>query len=56
MGANMLKINQDKTELIVFAPKHRMKKTNDLKLKVGANFVQCRLLGTWESTLTVPCP
>ena len=32
MSSNMLKLNQDKTELIVFAPKHRVKHISDFKL------------------------
>jgi len=29
MSANMLKLNQDKTELIIFAPKHQVKHFSD---------------------------
>ena len=35
----MLKLNQDKTELIVFRPKHQSKTTNDYQLHVGTNTV-----------------
>jgi hypothetical protein len=33
MSANMLKLNQDKTELIIFAPKHQVKHFSDFRLK-----------------------
>jgi hypothetical protein len=29
MSSNLLKLNQDKTELIVFAPKNRVKQMSD---------------------------
>ena len=32
MSSNLLKLNQDKTELIVFAPKNRVKQMSDFKL------------------------
>ena len=35
----MLKLNQDKTELIVFRPKHQSKTTNDYQLHVGTKTV-----------------
>ena len=40
MCSNMLKLNEDKTELLVFAPKHRVKDFSDLKLSLGENIVQ----------------
>jgi hypothetical protein len=33
MSANMLKLNQDKTELIIFTPKHQVKHFSDFRLK-----------------------
>jgi hypothetical protein len=33
MTANMLKLNQEKTELIIFAPKHQVKHFSDFRLK-----------------------
>ena len=33
MSVNMLKLNQDKTELIIFAPKHQVKHFSDFRLK-----------------------
>ena len=39
MSANMLKLNQDKTELIVFRPKYQSKTTNDYQSHVGTNTV-----------------
>ncbi|CAC5400147.1 unnamed protein product [Mytilus coruscus] len=32
MSVNMLKLNEDKTELIIFAPKHQIKHLSDLRL------------------------
>jgi hypothetical protein len=32
MSSNLLKLNQDKTELIVFAPKSRVRQMSDFKL------------------------
>ncbi|CAC5398630.1 unnamed protein product [Mytilus coruscus] len=32
MSANMLKLNEDKTELIIFAPKHQLKHFSDFRL------------------------
>ncbi|CAC5370398.1 unnamed protein product [Mytilus coruscus] len=32
MSANMLKLNEDKTELIIFAPKHQLKHLSDFRL------------------------
>jgi hypothetical protein len=33
MTANMLKLNQEKTELIIFSPKHQVKHFSDFRLK-----------------------
>jgi hypothetical protein len=33
MSANMFNLNQDKTELIIFAPKHQVKHFSDFRLK-----------------------
>lgn len=38
MNANMLKLNQDKTELIVFAPKHQP--AHDIQLNVGIKTIK----------------
>jgi len=35
----MLKLNQDKSELIVFSSKHQAKKTQDFNLTVGDSFI-----------------
>ena len=39
MRSNMLKLNEDKTELIVFAPKHRVRDLSDCQLTFGGNIV-----------------
>lgn len=39
MSGNMLKLNQDKTELIVFAPKNQARNLSDLKLTIGSNTI-----------------
>jgi len=39
ISSNMLKLNQDKTELIVFSSKHQAKKTQDFHLTVGDSVV-----------------
>ncbi|CAC5388873.1 unnamed protein product [Mytilus coruscus] len=39
MCSNMLKLNEDKTELIVFAPKIRVKDLSNLNLNFGGNVV-----------------
>ena len=39
MQSNMLKINQDKTELIIFAPKHQAKDLSDCKLLFDGTIV-----------------
>ena len=35
MNRNMLKLNQEKSELIVFSSKHRIRRVNDLSLTIG---------------------
>jgi hypothetical protein len=35
MSANFLKLNQDKTELMVFAPKHRVQDVAKLSISFG---------------------
>ena len=35
MGHNLLKLNDDKTELIVFAPKHRLRHCQSISLNLG---------------------
>ena len=39
MRLNMLKINQDKTELIIFAPKHQANDLSDCKLQFDGTIV-----------------
>ncbi|CAC5422780.1 unnamed protein product [Mytilus coruscus] len=39
MTSNMLKLNQDKTELIVFAPKHRVKQLSKYELPFDGTFL-----------------
>jgi hypothetical protein len=39
MSSNMLKLNQDKTELIVFAPKHRVKEFSECCLSLNGTIV-----------------
>lgn len=56
MNANMLKLNQDKTELIVFAPKHQQ--TRDIQLDVGTKIIKAapvvKNLGVhFDSTMTM---
>lgn len=40
MSANMLKLNEEKTEFIVFAPKSKLNKTEKLHLKFGNNITK----------------
>jgi len=35
----MLKVNKDKTELIVFLSKQHVKKTKNLRIKVGSSYI-----------------
>jgi hypothetical protein len=55
MSSNMLKLNQDKTELIVFAPKHRVKEFSECCLSfdgtivTNASFV--KILGIFFDTV-----
>ena len=35
----MIKLNEDKTELIIFAPKHRVKDLSNCHLSIGGNIV-----------------
>ena len=39
MSANMLKLNEGKTELIIFNPKHQVRMNEELQLQVGNNTV-----------------
>ena len=41
MNRNMLKLNDDKTELIVFASKYKQDLYNDLSIKIGDTVVDC---------------
>ena len=40
MRKNMLKLNEDKTEFIVFSPKHRPLSHSDLKLTIGSDTIR----------------
>ena len=40
MNHNMLKLNSDKTELIVFGPKNHLKQIEDISIKVGSSEVK----------------
>jgi hypothetical protein len=39
MCSNLLKLNQDKTELMIFAPKHRAKELTDFSISFGGNII-----------------
>ena len=39
MNSNMLKFNKDKTEFIVFSSKQHVKKTENLRIKVGSSYI-----------------
>jgi hypothetical protein len=39
MSANMLKLNEKKTQLIIFNPKHQVRMNKELRLQVGNNTV-----------------
>ena len=39
MNSNMLKLNKDKTEIIVFSSKQHVKKTENLRIKVGSSYI-----------------
>ena len=41
MNQNMLKLNDDKTELIVFASKYKHDLYNDLSITIGDTVVDC---------------
>ena len=41
MNQNMLKLNDDKTELIVFTPKYKQNLYNDLSIMIGDTVVDC---------------
>ena len=41
MNQNMLKLNDDKTELIVFASKYKQDLYNDLSITIGDTVVDC---------------
>ena len=41
MKHNMLKLNDDKTELIVFTPKYKQDLYNDLSITIGDTVVDC---------------
>ena len=39
MNRNILKLNQEKSELIVFSSKHRIRRVNDLSLTIGGRLL-----------------
>ena len=39
MSTNTLNLNEEKTELIIFRPKHQVRITEELQLEVGINTV-----------------
>ena len=39
MSANMLKLNKEKIELIIFNPKHQVRMNDELRLQVNNNTV-----------------
>jgi len=39
MNNNVLKLNKDKTELIVFSSKQHVRKTESLRIKVGSSYI-----------------
>ena len=39
MSINLLKLNQDKTELMVLAPKHRVKDISDVSITFGGSII-----------------
>jgi hypothetical protein len=39
MCSNLLKLNQDKTELMIFVPKHRAKELTDFSISFGGNII-----------------
>ena len=41
MNQNMLKLNDDKTELIVFTSKYKQDLYNDLSITIGDTVVDC---------------
>ena len=52
MNQNMLKLNDDKTELIVFTSKYKQDFYNDLSITIGGTVVYCSSQsGTWGSSL-----
>ena len=52
MNQNMLKLNDDKTELIVFTSKYKQDLYNDLSITIGGTVVDCtHKSGIWWSSL-----
>ena len=39
MCLSLLEMNQDKTELMIFAPKHRAKELTDISISLGGNII-----------------
>ena len=39
MSINLLKLNQDNTELMIFAPKHRAKDISDVSINFGGSVI-----------------
>ena len=53
MNRNMLKLNQEKSELIVFSSKHRIRQVNDLSLTIGGRLSVRNLRVILDSGLTM---
>ena len=43
MNSNMLKLNKDETLVIVFSSKQHVKKTENLRIKVGSSYIKCSM-------------
>jgi hypothetical protein len=55
MTANMLKLNQEETELIIFAPKHQVKHFSDFRLKFDGTVLSDAKIQYSFGPKTEPC-